>query len=67
MADWLVRGRYVRAVTAASKSGDLTISELLLQYMRFAETNYVKNDQPTCRLRSVSAPNSASEPIRKSR
>jgi integrase len=47
MADWLVRGRYVRAAPTTSKSSDLTISELLLRYMQFAETYYVKNDQPT--------------------
>jgi integrase len=46
IAEWLSNGRTL-PVAAAGAGSDLTINELLLAYLKFAETYYVKNGKPT--------------------
>jgi integrase len=46
IAEWLSNGRTL-LVAASGTDSDLTINELLLAYLKFAETYYVKNGKPT--------------------
>jgi hypothetical protein len=46
IAEWLAGGR--RLPTVASESGsDLTVNELLLSYLRYVDSYYVKDGRPT--------------------
>src|SRR4051794_14950677 len=51
IAEWLTANRTAATGHSSGGSGTsgsaLTISELLLQYLQFAESYYVKNGQPT--------------------
>jgi hypothetical protein len=48
IAEWLANGRRPGVVAAGGRAGpDLTVSELILGYVRFAETYYVKGGAPT--------------------
>lgn len=52
LAEWLVNGR--RLSTPASQGGsDLTVNELLLTYLAFADSYYVKHGKPTTELASI--------------
>ena len=48
IAEWEAAGR--RLPVAESKPADLTVNELLVAYLRFAEGYYRKNGQPTEQL-----------------
>src|SRR3954447_10680650 len=45
VAEWLTRTRQV--ASAPGRAADLTINELLLAYLRHADTYYRKNGKPT--------------------
>jgi hypothetical protein len=45
VSEWLANSRELPLVAAGP--ADLSVGELLLAYLRFAESYYVKNDKPT--------------------
>ena len=52
LAEWLANGRR-RLSPAGSDGHDLTINELLLAYLRFADSYYVKHGKPTTEPDSI--------------
>lgn len=46
IAEWLSNGRCLPA-SASGPGCDLTVNEMLLAYLRFADSYYVKNSKPT--------------------
>jgi integrase len=50
LAEWLSNGRRLPAPSAES---DLTVNELILTYLRFADGYYVKNGKPTSEPASI--------------
>src|SRR5262245_46450626 len=59
IAEWETSGR--RLPQTDDKTADLTISELILAYWRFAEGYYRKNNTPTAQLHRI---RSAMRPLR---
>jgi integrase len=53
LAEWLARGRQTPAADPRSDPAALTVSELLLAYVRFADGYYVKNGKPTSEAGNV--------------
>jgi integrase len=56
VAEWLANGRRAPAPPADGKAGgpeDLTVNELALAYLEFAESYYRKNDKPTSEVRDI--------------
>jgi integrase len=51
LAEWLANGR--RFPTPSGAGDDLTINELLLAYLRFADSYYVKHGKPTSEPASI--------------
>jgi integrase len=47
VGEWLANGRHL------SRAGDLTVTELILAYFRFAEGYYRKNGAPTTEVESI--------------
>src|SRR5215217_651349 len=47
LAEWLAGGRRPVATAAGAAPGDLSVNELILAYVRFADGYYRKNGEPT--------------------
>jgi integrase len=59
IGEWMAHGR--RLPAPAGGPADLTVAELILAYLRHAETYYVKNGEPTSELANIKA---ALKPLR---
>ncbi len=47
LAEWLANGRAIAPQAARTSGTDLTVAELILAYVRFADGYYVKEGEPT--------------------
>jgi integrase len=53
ISEWLAKGRAHSVVANRTRPDGMTIAELLVRYLKFAQTYYVKNGEPTGELHAL--------------
>ena len=53
LGEWIIKGRQPPSKSARSPAGRMTVNELILAYLQFADGYYRKNGQPTGKYDSI--------------